>query len=176
MNRRYSAYSWIGSALRLSTTIGLHLNLPHTVMIDPVDRQHRVRIWWTIYICDRMWGSKSGHPLIIQDSDISVDMPSMANLNEQEKEMFPDPDYIISSITLARIVGGIIGTIYCRGQPPPFVPSVQKVLRDLNHWVATLPESIKLAPAGGFTPRHIASLHLSFNQASYHNQLQTLHH
>jgi proline utilization trans-activator len=145
-------------------TIGLHHNLPHTVVIDPVVRQHRVRLWWTIYICDRMWGSKLGHPLIIQDSDISVDLPSMLDLNDRERAMFPDPDYIISSIKLARIAGSIISTIYCRGQPPPFVQSVQKILRDLNGWVATLPNPIKLAQVGGFTPRHIVSLHLSFNQ------------
>lgn len=143
--------------------------------MDPVARQHRVRIWWTIYICDRMWGSKLGHPLMIPDRDITVDLPSFSGLTNEERTEFPDPDYIIVSIKLAEIAGNIITTVYCRGHPPPFIQSVQKVLGDLNAWMADLPDTIRLAKAGGCTPRHVVSLHLSFNQVrlnlliSYYN-------
>ncbi|KFZ16540.1 hypothetical protein V502_05055 [Pseudogymnoascus sp. VKM F-4520 (FW-2644)] len=164
LNRRNSAYLWIGSALRLSLTLGLHHNFPRTIVMDPVARQHRVRIWWTIYICDRMWGSKLGHPLMIPDRDITVDLPSFSGLTNEERAEFPDPDYIIASIKLAKIAGNIITTVYCRGHPPPFIQSVQKVLGDLNAWMADLPDTIRLAKAGGCTPRHVVSLHLSFNQ------------
>ena len=132
--------------------------------MDPVARQHRVRIWWTIYICDRMWGSKLGHPLMIPDSDITVDLPSFSGLTGEERIEFPDPEYIIASIKIAKIAGNIITNIYSRGRSPPFINSVQKVLRDLNVWMADLPDSIRLAEAGGCTPRHVVSLHLSFNQ------------
>ncbi|OBU00228.2 hypothetical protein VE01_01650 [Pseudogymnoascus verrucosus] len=164
LNRRNSAYLWIGSALRLSLTLGLHHNFPRTIAMDPVARQHRVRIWWTIYICDRMWGSKSGHPLMIPDRDITVDLPSSSGLNDEERTAFPDPDHIIASIKLAKIAGNIITTVYCRGHPPPFIQSVQKVLGDLNAWMAALPDSIRLAETAGCTSRHVVSLHLSFNQ------------
>lgn len=132
--------------------------------MDPVARQHRVRIWWTIYICDRMWGSKSGHPLMIPDRDITVDLPSFSGLSDEERTAFPDPDHIIASIKLAKIAGNIITTVYCRGHPPPFIQSVQKVLGDLNAWMAALPDSIRLAETASCTSRHVVSLHLSFNQ------------
>ncbi|PVH70848.1 fungal-specific transcription factor [Cadophora sp. DSE1049] len=163
LNRRNSAYLYIGSALRLGLTIGLHHNLPGSIALDPVARQHRVRIWWTIYICDRMWGSKLGHPLMIPDRDITVDLPSISGLTEEANAEFSDLSYIIASIKLARIAGEIVTNIYCRGKPPPFVQSVQRILRDLNAWMTALPESVRLSGSGS-SPRHVVSLHLSFNQ------------
>ena len=112
---------------------------------------------------------------MIPDSDITVDLPSFSGLTGDERIEFPDPEYIIASIKLAKIAGNIITNIYSRGRSPPFINSVQKVLRDLNVWMADLPDSIRLAEAGGCTPRHVVSLHLSFNQVwqnlsiSYYN-------
>lgn len=99
---------------------------------------------------------------MIQDRDITVELPSI--IAEEGKASFPDPGYIIASIKLAKIAGCIISNIYCRGQAPPFIQSVQQVLRDLQAWMSALPESIRLAKAGAGTSRHVVSLHLSFNQ------------
>jgi hypothetical protein len=66
----------IGNAMRMGLTIGLNHNIPESQLIDPVERQHRIEIWWTIYIFDRMWGSKMGLPMQILDEDIHVDMPT----------------------------------------------------------------------------------------------------
>jgi proline utilization trans-activator len=136
--------------------------------MDPVAQQHRVRIWWTIYICDRLWGSKLGHPLMIPDRDITINLPSISGLTEEERTDFPDPAYIIASIKLAKIAGDIITKIYCRGHPPPFINSVQQILRDLNVWMAALPESIRLSKSEP-SSRHVVSLHLSFNQVGHYN-------
>ncbi|KFY97034.1 hypothetical protein V498_02328 [Pseudogymnoascus sp. VKM F-4517 (FW-2822)] len=136
------------------SNFGTHRNFD-TLSMEPVARQHRIRIWWTIYICDRMWGSKLGQPLMIPDRDITVDLPSLSGLTNEERAEFPDPEYIIASIKLAKIAGNIITTVYCRGHPPPFIQSVQRVLGDLKAWMAALPDSIRLAETGGCTPRHV---------------------
>ncbi|KAL3417413.1 fungal specific transcription factor domain-containing protein [Phlyctema vagabunda] len=169
MNRRNSAHHWMSSALRLSLTLGLHHNISDAIIADPVARQHRIRTWWTIYICDRMWGSKMGHPVAIQDDDISVDKPSEGNLRAADREEFsPSSEYVNASIKLARISGSIVSNIYSRRKNgPPFVQSVQTILRDLKIWVASLPEGLKLDQKGIGTgrPRNIVSLHLAFNQS-----------
>ncbi|KAH8599112.1 fungal-specific transcription factor domain-containing protein [Bisporella sp. PMI_857] len=164
LNRRHSAYSWIGSALRLAVSVGLHHNLPSTVQISPFARQHRICLWWTIYTCDKMWGSKLSHPLEIQEMDMSVDQPYISALDENERAQLPEPAYMIASIQLAKITGSIISTIYRRNNPPPFILSVQKILRDLKSWIANLPETVKLVSGDKPRARHIVSLHLSFNQ------------
>ncbi|RDW58361.1 hypothetical protein BP5796_12291 [Coleophoma crateriformis] len=164
MNRRNSAYFWIGSALRLGMTLGMHNNLPQSVAIEPIARQHRIRLWWTIYICENMWASKLSQRLKLRISDITVDLPTMGGLSLKEQEEFSDPEYIIASVKLATITGDILSKIYCRRNPPPFVQSVQAVLRDLKAWMARLHDGVRLNTSSTPNIRHIVSLHLSFNQ------------
>jgi proline utilization trans-activator len=114
-----------------------------------------------------MWGSKLGHPPTIQDTDVSVDLPSSPDLDESERRQLSDPGYIIATIQLARIVSETISTIYRRKDPPPLIQSVQKILRDLKTWIANLPENATLSTSGAPLPRYIISLHLSFNQVLF---------
>jgi hypothetical protein len=53
---------------------------------DIAERQRRVRIWWTVYIFDRMWGSKMGLLVLILDEDTYVDMPSDTLLQQGHDE------------------------------------------------------------------------------------------
>jgi proline utilization trans-activator len=132
----------IGSAMRLAILLGLHHNLPSYIKIDPLLKQHRNCLWYTVYTCDRMWASKVGYPLGTQDSDFSVDLPSLDNVPEQDRSELPNPAYTRASTKLASIAGDVINTIYCRSNPSPFIQSVQRVLRALQSWVAELPLGI----------------------------------
>jgi len=58
LNRRHSAYHFIETALRLGMTLGLQHNIPTHINVTPTVRQHRLRLWWSIYYCDRVWGSR----------------------------------------------------------------------------------------------------------------------
>ena len=155
--------------MRLGLTIGLNHNIPESQVTDPLERQHRVRIWWTIYTFERLWGSKMGIPMSILDDDIHVDMPSdISSLQVRDNE-FSDTAYMVASIKLARIVGETVTKIYGRKKyKEPFLQRVQEVLKALKTWVETRPEQIKLnSEDSDLTPKHIVSLHLSFNQVSY---------
>lgn len=114
LNRRNSALVLIGTAMRLGLSIGLNHNIPESQLIDPVERQHRVRIWWTIYIFDRMWGSKMGQASQILDDDIHLDMPSSIDPPQLHDEQFSDTDHMTANIKLARIVGETIAKLYSR--------------------------------------------------------------
>ncbi|KAB8230634.1 hypothetical protein ETB97_010770 [Aspergillus alliaceus] len=166
LNRRHSALVLIGTALRLGLSIGLNHNIPESQLIDPVERQHRIRIWWTIYTFDRMWGSKMGHPSQILDEDIHLDMPSSVSPAQLHEEQFSDTDYLTANINLARIVGETIAKLYSRRKyNETFLQRVQKLLKALKNWVETLPEHLRLNEDDPETNRkHISSLHLSFNQ------------
>ncbi|KAE8552702.1 hypothetical protein EYB25_004081 [Talaromyces marneffei] len=167
LNRTKSAYSYAGMALRLCLTLGLHHNVPEGYAISAVEREHRIRVWWSVYIIDRMTSSKLGHPVTVQDSDIDVDLPSMENLTPSEQEEFSDPSHLIAHVKLARISGDIISDIYGRSsQTKAFVQSVQKILRSLRTWAETLPESVQISQTKPlkYSSRNVASLHLCFNQ------------
>lgn len=154
--------------MRLGLTIGLNHNIPESQLIDPVEHQHRVRIWWTIYICDRMWGSKMGLPSQISDEDIHLDMPSTITPPELHNEQFSDTEYLKANINLARIVGETIAKLYSRRKyNETFLQRVQKLLKALKNWVETLPEHLRLDENDPeLNKKHIISLHLSFNQVS----------
>ncbi|KAL3467400.1 fungal-specific transcription factor domain-containing protein [Aspergillus heterothallicus] len=166
LNRRHSAYVLIGSAMRLGLCIGLNHNIPESQCIDPVERQHRVRIWWTIYIFDRMWASKMGLPSQILDDDIHLDMPSGISPTHLCEEQFSDAEYIRANIELARIVGDTTAQVYSRRKyTETFLQRVQKLLKALKNWVDTLPEHLRLnVDEPEMNGKHITSIHLAFNQ------------
>ncbi|OQE43197.1 hypothetical protein PENCOP_c003G05258 [Penicillium coprophilum] len=166
LNRRHSAYILIGNAMRMGLTIGLNHNIPESQLIDPVERQHRIQIWWTIYIFDRMWGSKMGLPMQILDEDIHVDMPSTISPRWRHEEELSDSEYMTANIKLARIVGETITRLYSRRKyQETFLQRVQKLLKALKHWVETLPESLRLNMEDlESSKKPIVSLHMAFNQ------------
>ena len=152
--------------MRLGLTIGLNHNIPESQLIDPVERQHRIQIWWTIYIFDRMWGSKMGLPMQILDEDIHVDMPSPIAQRWRHEEELSDPEYMTANIKLARIVGETITKLYSRRKyQETFLQRVQKLLKALKNWVETLPESLRLNMEDlESSKKPLVSLHMAFNQ------------
>ncbi|GIC87987.1 fungal specific transcription factor domain-containing protein [Aspergillus udagawae] len=164
LNRRHAAYTLIGNAMRLGLILGLNHNISERQCTDPTERQHRIRLWWAIYVYDRMWCSKIGFPLQIRDDDIHVDMPSQVSCPAYE-EQFSDTAYLVASIQLARIVGQVIDKIYSHKQhPESFLQREQQLLLAQQEWLQSLPAHIKLHTDGGPPPKHIVSLHLQFNQ------------
>ncbi|KAJ5088337.1 Major facilitator superfamily domain general substrate transporter [Penicillium angulare] len=166
LNRRHSAYVLIGTAMRLGLTIGLNHNIPESQLIDPVERQHRIEIWWTIYIFDRMWGSKMGLPMQILDEDVHVDMPTNISPRWKHDEELSDTEYMTANIKLARIVGETITKLYSRRKyQETFLQRVQKLLKALKNWVDDLPESLRLNMEDlESSKKPLVSLHMAFNQ------------
>lgn len=147
--------------------MGLHQNVPESQITDRAKREHRVRIWWTAYTLERLWASKMGHPVSVQDGDIGVDLPSSAGLSEADAGDFLDAEYTNASIRLARLSQGIISSIYNRKPSQvAFSHRVQAALKDLRNWVEALPKHLQVAPTVGLQPlqRPQKWLHLSFNQ------------
>lgn len=102
-----SAHVYCGIALRLAVSLGLHRSQSGTSTMDPVHRETRRRVWWTLYLFDRMISSKLGYPLGIQDEDIDVELPSMDGLSAAEQSEFNDPIHLRAHASLARITGDI---------------------------------------------------------------------
>ncbi|XHG03426.1 hypothetical protein AWENTII_006733 [Aspergillus wentii] len=147
LNRRHSAYILIGNAMRLGLTLGLNHNIPVHQYIDPIQRQHRVRIWWAIYIFDRMFSSKIGYAPQISDEEIHVDMP--ADVAYAGEDQLTDTPYLIASINLAKIAGQIIEKVYSRKrQREGFLQREQRLLIALQRWMQELPGHVRLRGGG----------------------------
>ncbi|KAG7059657.1 hypothetical protein JMJ78_0014946 [Colletotrichum scovillei] len=167
LNRRHTAYTFAGSATRLAVVMGLHLNVPETQLRDAAAREHRVRVWWTAYIFDRMWAAKLSHPVAVQDIDIEVDLPSNPVVDDNIADDFADASYFVASVKLAGLLGKVVPSIYRRRlQDTSLSHRVQEALKDLRGWSAELPPQLHIdsKPTSERMPKPI-SLHLNFNQA-----------
>ncbi|KAK7429421.1 hypothetical protein QQZ08_004013 [Neonectria magnoliae] len=174
LNRRYTAYALAGSAVRLSVVMGLHLNVPESQLSDPSVREHRNRVWWTAYSFDRMWASRLGHPVAIQDEFIEVDLPCDPVLTSGHDD-FKDSGYLVASVRLARLAGRIGYSIYNRNpQQTSLSQRVQEALKDLRNWVEELPAHLHIEPKDNSvepSPKPL-SLHLYFNQGLHSHSIK----
>ncbi|CAG8362307.1 unnamed protein product [Penicillium salamii] len=162
LNRFHSAYIYIGSALRLGLSIGLNYNVPETQDLHPIAREHRIRIWWTIYTFERFWGAKSGFPMQIHDEDVHVDQPSIS-ASKAYPDQFADGAYQVAGIELSRITGDTSAEIYCRKiSTEKFLSREQRLLTQLKQWLQSLPPHLRLNP-DGTSPKHTIHMHLQFN-------------
>ncbi|KAF4956726.1 hypothetical protein FSARC_11494 [Fusarium sarcochroum] len=142
VNRRHSACTYVGSAMRLATIMGLHMNIGDAYLADSELKEHRIRVWWSVYILDRFLSSKIGLPLSISDADISVDLPSTSStLNSDD---FGDHGRLVAIIHLGRIAGNISRSLYVRTpQRGTFLQRVTKIREELDHWKLELPDHLK---------------------------------
>lgn len=155
-----------GMAVRLSTCLGLHRSVPESSNMSPIEREHRVRLWWTVYVFDRSTCSKLGQPLTIQDADIDVEMPSSEVFAADRQKKLERPDHLIAHINLAQITGYIMRDIYApssKANTGKFVQNVRAILQKLRKWDAHVPAKLRWNQEGG-VPRSVASLQLHFNQ------------
>ncbi|KPM46543.1 hypothetical protein AK830_g67 [Neonectria ditissima] len=166
LGRVKSAHMYSGMAVRSSTCLGLHRSIPASSILSPIEREHRIRLWWTVYIFDRSTCSKLGQPLTIQDADIDVSMPSSDVMIPESHTRLASPDHLMAYINLAQITGFIMRDIYApasKSSGGRLVQNVRSILQELRKWDAHVPARLRWNPEGG-VPRPVASLQLHFNQ------------
>ncbi|KAJ5740675.1 hypothetical protein N7493_000547 [Penicillium malachiteum] len=164
LGRVKSSYTYSGIALRIALGLGLHRTLPTDSLLTPVEREHRKRLWWTLYTLDRLCTSNLGFPVLVSDSVIDVELPTNEGLDDAELEEFSDPAHLIANVKLARITGQILNDIYCLPQrtQETFVQRVHRILLSLRKWDEELPQVLRLKQE--HIPRNVVSLHLHYNQ------------
>ncbi|KAJ6441178.1 C6 transcription factor [Purpureocillium lavendulum] len=162
MNRRDAAFQYIGKAVRMAVSLGLHEEADWTAAAagggeggegededEQAEAEHRRRVWWSVYSMDRILCVKSGNPIAIQDEDVGVGPPS---------RLPADPEYCPAVVLrhyteLSRILGRIHTTIYRRpGQGAPrsgrsLIAAVQGIMTALSRWHRELPEGLRFEPA-----------------------------
>ncbi|KAK3938192.1 fungal-specific transcription factor [Diplogelasinospora grovesii] len=151
MNRRDAAFLYIGMALRMAISLGLHQEVSSDQSavpgLDEAAREHRRRVWWSIYSLDRILTVKSGNPTTIHDEDIGVALPS---------RLPGEPEYCPAVVLrhytqLSRILGDITKSIYRKATTPRsgrrLVAAVQNIVLALSNWNRDLPDELRFDPA-----------------------------
>lgn len=167
--RMSTCYSFVGIALSASVRLGLHRALPDT-RFDPIQREVRKRIFWTVKKMDTYVGALLGLPKGIADEDIDQDMPTEVDdeLITQE-EILTQPEGVIPAITAANahtklltIMGKVVKYIYPLEGVEASVTGklgysvsyskVHEIENDLTRWLDDLPMQLRL---GGDTSESV---------------------
>jgi ribosomal protein L37AE/L43A len=72
LNLKSAAWVWLGSVVRIAQDLSLHLE---TGTRSRLDADMRRRVWWAIYIVDRVTALELGRPALIHDADCDVALP-----------------------------------------------------------------------------------------------------
>ncbi|KAI2632582.1 fungal-specific transcription factor domain-containing protein [Hypomontagnella submonticulosa] len=73
LNLRSAAWTWLGFAVRSAQDLELHLEV--VGVRSRVEADMRRRVWWAIYVLDRMLSMELGRPFMIDDTDCDVALP-----------------------------------------------------------------------------------------------------
>ncbi|TGZ79346.1 hypothetical protein EX30DRAFT_308958 [Ascodesmis nigricans] len=72
INHKSAAWTWLGVAVRIAQDVGLHRE---SGPWPTVEGEMRRRVWWGIYVWDRLLSVELGRVLQIEDRDIDIEHP-----------------------------------------------------------------------------------------------------
>ncbi|EWC47102.1 hypothetical protein DRE_03471 [Drechslerella stenobrocha 248] len=136
INCKSAAWTWLGSTVRIAQDIGLHRE---TGPWPVIEGEMRRRVWWGVYVFDRLLSIEMGRPLMIVDADCDVGLPCPVDDHFIYDEGFMVPNgapesanYLLTTIHIVRMVPALLKTL----QSPSLSP--QTLAAFDNHFAACL--------------------------------------
>ncbi|KAI0699412.1 fungal-specific transcription factor domain-containing protein [Cytidiella melzeri] len=158
------AWIMVGQAVRISQDIGLHRS-PRRLLIPPIEKETRRKVWWGCYILDRMLALTLGRPLGIDDRDCDVELPVdvdddylsdyFAGATMSQKAPFLMRGFL-ELIALYGIAGKVLRQVYSLDKCKEYLEpekraelnrSVETLDKALAQWCDDLPPVLKTSPA-----------------------------
>jgi proline utilization trans-activator len=140
---RNSAWMLLGCASRMAIALGMHRE-GASVGFDPIERNIRRRVWWTLYTFEQNLCLMLGRPSAIDDTEVNVCLPDEAMLDGGDLP----PDYPKYALHLTRMSPRVKRLIYAAAGVKSFedelpVHTVAKqLLQDLDAWHRALPRHL----------------------------------
>ncbi|GEQ72688.1 hypothetical protein JCM33374_g6375 [Metschnikowia sp. JCM 33374] len=148
-----SSYFYFGLALRSTLILGWHVDADKE-NLNRFELEHRRRIWWTVYMYERMLSSKAGLPLSFADDSVSTELPfdfniNLNNVSKDENDVrgsyiFPSSEYINNCVTITQINAIILSSLYTKQPTANILPVVSDLVQRLFKWKNSLPEFLKV--------------------------------
>lgn len=147
-----------GMAMRSAVKIGLHRKQKVDRDQDPYEMEFQKRLFWSIYLLDRLLGHVLGRPFSIPEHDIDVQLPVDADSDCSDMELLHNlrlaqkqgqefqggglttMTSVIHMCKLRRIESEIQAAFYAVNASPFAMPNVERPLaQQLDDWLAALP-------------------------------------
>ncbi|KAI5951383.1 PUT3 [Candida jiufengensis] len=148
-----ASYFYFGLALRAALILGWHVDAEKE-NLNRFELEHRRRIWWTVYMYERMLSSKAGLPLSFADDSVSTELPidfkiDLTDFPKNEHDVrgyyiFPPADYINNCVTITQINAVILSSLYTKQPSYNILPIVSDCVQRLVAWKNTLPRYLSV--------------------------------
>ncbi|KAI1453145.1 hypothetical protein F4805DRAFT_385350 [Annulohypoxylon moriforme] len=137
-NDRTSAWTFQGAACRLAIALGMHRE-SSSDLFEPVERQLRKRVWWTLYGYEQFLCCSLGRPSAIDDREMDVGIPDEEYL---DTNLLPSR-YVEHEAQLNMLLAAVRRGIF----DPSFVPGKMSTralefLDALAGWEDALPRGL----------------------------------
>ncbi|OCK74350.1 hypothetical protein K432DRAFT_469977 [Lepidopterella palustris CBS 459.81] len=171
----------VASAIRLSHTLGLHRNESGYDM-DPVEAEQRKRVFWIAYRIDKDMCIRLGLPLIQDDDDMDLELPSKDPEDKLGNISLPDGQGKINifrlmaefSLIEARVHKELYSAKASKQSDEELLITIGELDRQLEEWKESIPidfqpeYEIKVADTS-------LSLHIIILHFAYYNCLNAIH-
>ncbi|BFZ55086.1 hypothetical protein PYCC9005_002125 [Savitreella phatthalungensis] len=157
-----SIYRTSGLAMRICVELSLHREQNNRSQLTLLDRELRKRIFWSCYSLDRFVSLVLGRPCAIVDENVSCELPADVNddciLEDRIQTLPPgvitEMTYSLAIIKLRRLMGRILGTLYCTQHRPNenLAPAVDRFVTELEAWRLTIPSGQVKQPDNAIVP------------------------
>ncbi|KAF9544439.1 Transcriptional activator of fatty acid utilization [Mortierella hygrophila] len=151
---------YTGMATRIAHDIGLHRQ--DFQVNEPIEAEIRKRVWWAVYIADRLGAGVLGRPLNIRDKEYNVEMPSddwISAVGGDNAVEYPfEPERIVSirllwTVNLFIQMGKVLNTMHCIEAEinGAFLADISKTQlpqlhNSLTSWFLSLPNELMYTP------------------------------
>ncbi|CCH45170.1 Proline utilization trans-activator [Wickerhamomyces ciferrii] len=138
-----ASYFYFGLALRASLILGMHVDADKS-NVSRYELEHRRRLWWTVYMYERMLSSKAGLPLSLNDNSIATELPDDFDMFNPpqgcEHYIFPEAEYITNCIKITQINAKILSCLYQKQPNKNILPVLAELVGQLIEFREHLPE------------------------------------
>ncbi|UKZ48169.1 hypothetical protein TrVGV298_002405 [Trichoderma virens] len=150
---------FLSPSFRVAQSIGLHIENEES---DNIKSRHspeiekRRRVWYSIYVLDRLLSLQLGRPPAIHDDDFNVPLPSRASdaeidwtgevIEEKTSSSIALGDYFIAVIAFSEIVGRVLRSLYCPRRShfaSEDLLNTKDLDRQLVEWKLALPRALR---------------------------------
>ncbi|RKP31769.1 hypothetical protein METBISCDRAFT_13377 [Metschnikowia bicuspidata] len=152
-----ASYFYFGLALRSALILGWHVDADMENQ-NRFELEHRRRIWWTVYMYERMLSSKAGLPLSFADDSVSTELPydfsvDLMDFPRDESDVrgyyvFPSSEYIINCVKITQINAVILSSLYTKQPTANILPVVSDLVQRLFRWKNALLEFLRVDFSG----------------------------
>ncbi|KAF5122540.1 putative transcriptional regulatory protein [Metarhizium anisopliae] len=169
----HSCWTILGQAVRVAQSIGLHVendDIDHTKLNHSLEIEERRRVWYSIYVLDRLLSLQLGRPPAIHDDDFNVPLPARASdveidwtgdVVEEKTDNTPSSgDYFLAVIAFSGIVGRVLRGLYCPRRShfaSEDLLNTKDLDRQLVQWKLALPRVLRFDLGHTFEQSHIFS-------------------